>query len=251
MRLLRILTAAALLAGGCCDGPFGEPAEQAGPQPATITIRRLNELFLDTTVVVEGDIVVSGTVTAGDSGGNFYRTICIGQDGAGMEILAGVDRLYNDYPVGCGVTLRLKGLALGRSRGVLQAGRSPAAGSGYATDYIGSKPALDAVLSRSGETLSPPDPIRTTIGGLTSSMCGALIRIERVRYSPEGADDRTWSGYRRFTDTGGREIYTYVRNYADFAGREIPTWYLSLTGILQREGSRYILKPRDENDLRF
>ena len=41
--------------------------------------------------------------------------------------MAGIDHLHNDFPPGSRVTLRLKGLALGESRGILQVGRKPAA----------------------------------------------------------------------------------------------------------------------------
>lgn len=66
---------------------------------------------------------------------------------------------------------------------------------------------------------------------------------------------RTWAGYKRFTDAGGAEIYTYVRNYAGFAGEEVPAGKsCSLTGILQYDDAgkgRYLLKLRDENDCMY
>lgn len=61
--------------------------------------------------------------------------------------------------------------------------------------------------------------------------------------------------YKRFTDAGGAEIYTYVRNYAGFAGEEVPAGKsCSLTGILQYDDAgkgRYLLKLRDENDCMY
>jgi len=68
---------------------------------------------------------------------------------------------------------------------VLQAGRPPAAGSGYATNYIGSRAALGAVLVRSGEALAAPSPAPLAIPALTESRCGTLVRIDGVRYTPE------------------------------------------------------------------
>lgn len=63
------------------------------------------------------------------------------------------------------------------------------------------------------------------------------------------------AGYKRFTDAGGAEIYTYVRNYAEFAGEEVPAGKsCSLTGILQYDDAgkgRYLLKIRDENDCMY
>ena len=154
MRRLALLCVA-LLAAGCYDSRFGERGDDATPEPVTATIRQLREKFAGTTFPVTGDIVVSGRVTTSDYDENFYRTFCIEEDGAGIEVMAGIDHLHNDFPEGCQVTLRLRGLALGDSHGVLQAGRMPAAGSGFATDYIGSKAALDAAVTRNGEALKP------------------------------------------------------------------------------------------------
>lgn len=151
------------------------------------------------------------------------------------------------------MTLRLEGLAVGESRGVLQAGRLPDPGSGYATDYIGSKPALDAALIRHGETLRELEPARLRIAELTPERCGTLVRIDRLIYRPEDLSGSTWSGYKRFADDEGAEIYTYVRTYARFADEEVPAGQVSLTGILQHDetgGGRYILKLRDETDCR-
>ena len=169
--------------------------------------------------------------------------------------MAGIDQLHNDFPPGSRITLRLKGLALGESRGILQVGRKPAAGSGFATDYLGSKAALDAAASRTGEAPQPVAPALLTIAELTPKRCGTLVRIDGLSYTPEDLTPGTWAGYKRFTDAGGAEIYTYVRNYAGFAGEEVPAGKsCSLTGILQYDDAgkgRYLLKLRDENDCMY
>ena len=229
MRRLALLCVA-LLAAGCYDSRFGERGDDATPEPVTATIRQLREKFAGTTFPVTGDIVVSGRVTTSDYDENFYRTFCIEEDGAGIEVMAGIDHLHNDFPEGCHVTLRLRGLALGESHGVLQAGRIPAAGSGFATDYIGSKAAP---------------------GELTPERCGTLVRIGALGYTPEDLTPGTWAGYKRFTDDTGAAVYTYVRSYARFADDEVPVGRCTLTGILQYDATgegRYILKLRDEND---
>ena len=173
---------AALLTAGCYDSRFGEPDGGASGEPATETIAALRALYAGTPFTVTGDIVVAGRVTTSDRAENFYRTLCIEDNEAGLEVMAGIDHLHNDFPTGCRVTLRLKGLTVAESRGVLQVGRPPAAGSGYATDYIGSQPALAAVLVRSGESLNTPSPALRRIPELTPALCGTLIRIDGLRY---------------------------------------------------------------------
>lgn len=251
MRRLPILCLAALLSA-CYDSSFGEPEDAAGAEAVTTTLRYLREVYAGETFLVTGDVVVAGRVTTSDAGGNFYRTLCIEDDGAALEIMAGLDQLHNDYPAGCRVVLRLQGLALGESRGVLQVGRMPQAGSGFVTDYIGgTKAAIDEAFVRDGEKLQTPRPALWALAELTPELCGTLVRIEGLHYAPEGLSPATWSGYKRFTDRDGAEIYTYVRAYADFADAEVPAGERSLTGILQYDPAgegRYIIKLRDEND---
>ena len=250
-RFHRIAVAfAALLTAGCYDSRFGEPDGGASGEPATETIAALRALYAGTPFTVTGDIVVAGRVTTSDRAENFYRTLCIEDNEAGLEVMAGIDHLHNDFPTGCRVTLRLKGLTVAESRGVLQVGRPPAAGSGYATDYIGSQPALAAVLVRSGESLNTPSPALRRIPELTPALCGTLIRIDGLRYTPEDLSASTWSGYKRFADSDDNIVYTYVRPYARFADADVPAGTVSLTGILQYDAAgdgRYILKPRDES----
>lgn len=252
MRRLPLLCAFLLLTG-CYDSRFGERSGGEEPEPATATIAQLRQLYAGTTFVIATDVVVSGRVNTSDAEENFYRTFCVEEDGAGLEVMAGIDHLHNDFPDGCRVTLRLKGLTVAESRGVLQVGRPPAAGSGYATDYIGSQPALAAVLVRSGESLNTPAPALRRIPELTPALCGTLIRIEGLRYTPEDLSASTWSGYKRFADSDDNTVYTYVRPYARFADADVPAGTVSLTGILQYDAAgdgRYILKPRDESDCR-
>ena len=243
--------AAAISAAGCYDSSFGESGGFSRPESATTTLAELRRLYAGETFRVDADVVVEGRVTTRDDAENFYRTFCIEQDGAGLEIMAGIDHLHNDYPEGCRVTVRLRGLALGRSRGVLQAGRMPDPDSGFATDYLGSKAALDAAVARHDGEAAPMEPARHTVATLSRELCGTLVRIDDLHYYPEDLSSGTWAGYKRFADTDGAEIYVYVRDYASFADDPVPAGCCSLTGILQaddRNGGRYILKLRDETD---
>ncbi len=243
--------AAVALLAACHDGPFDEPPAAEHPVPATTTIADLPHPADGSSVYVAGDLAVSGIVTTSDRSFAFYRTLCIESDGAGMEIMAAIDRLHVDYPVGCRVTLLLKGLTLGTYRGVLQAGTKPDAGSYFPTGYLASPAAVAAHLIRLSETVELVVPARRSIGELTTEACGTLVRIDGLFHDPENETDRSWAGIRRFRDASGAFVYSSVRAGADFADAKIPAGRCSLVGILQREeqaGGRYLIKLRDETD---
>ena len=240
-----------LSAAGCYDGRFGTPPEKSACEAPTETIASLRDSYAGTAYTVTSPVVVTGTVTSCDRASNFYRTFCIEENGAALEIVAGIDQLHNDFPVGSRVALRLEGLTVGESFGVLQVGRAPVPGSGYEVDYLGSRAALGRAVSRCGEQTEPIAPACLTIPELTPRRGGTLVRIDALRYTPEDLTTTSWAGYKRFTDADGNTIYTYVRSYADFAGPEVPAGWLSLTGILQYDDAgdgRYMLKLRDEED---
>lgn len=236
---------------GCYDARFGEPAAETSCEAVNETIAVLRGRYAGSAFTVTSPVIVAGTVTSCDRAGNFYRSFCIEDGGAALEVMAGIDQLHNDFPVGCRVVLRLEGLTVGESRGVLQVGRTALPGSGYDVDYLGSRAALDKSVERCGETLEPIVPELLSIPELTPERAGMLVRIDWVRYTPEDLTSVTWAGYKRFTDEAGNEIYTYVRTYADFAEDEVPVGWVSLAGILQYDGAgegRYLIKLRDEND---
>ena len=132
------IAAAMLLAAGCYDAPYGEPDEGAQPPRHTETIATLRKRYPGKTLLLEGDIIVEGVVTSSDEGRNFYRSFCIEEEGAGIEIMAGIDQLHNDYPVGCRVSL---------SVGVVSQAIALVIGflAGVCAGYFGGK--VDAVIS--------------------------------------------------------------------------------------------------------
>lgn len=257
-RRLITLTVLGLLfvsTAGCYDRA-GAPEEGVPPTPppATTTIKELYANFTGERFTVEGDVVIRGRVTTSDRAGNFYRTLVLESEGAAVEVMAGIDGLHNIYPTGCEITVRLQGLTVGSNYGMLQIGREPIPGSGYETDYLGSRAALDRHLIRGHHDGTTPAPERHLLDELTPDMAGRLIRVDGVHYDPQQPEEATWAGYKRFTDAEGNEIETYTRRYADFADYPIPTTgEVLLVGILQcsdrADGTtRYMLKMRDEND---
>ena len=238
MRRLALLCVA-LLAAGCYDSRFGERGDDATPEPVTATIRQLREKFAGTTFPVTGDIVVSGRVTTSDYDENFYRTFCIEEDGAGIEVMAGIDHLHNDFPEGCQVTLRLRGLALGESHGVLQAGRMPAAGKRV-------RNRLHRVESGAGcggdpqrgspETHSPYPAVarRTDAGAMRHAGADRGAKLHPGRpYARDMGRIQTFHGRRR---RGGLHLCTQLRPVCGRRGTRRPLYAHGNPAIRRHRG---------------
>ncbi len=248
-----ILLLTATLAAACYDRTE-EPLPSAVPPTATTTLSVLHNTVGEGSIAVTSAIVVEGRVTSTDEADNFHRTLVIEQGDGALELMAGQYQLADRYPVGTHVSLRLDGLTLARSRGVVQAGYAAVAGSGYATEYIPSQAALDRHLIRHDKPLDPIMPRRLRIADLREEMCGLLVRIDSLTYAPpmDSIYVEGWFGRRAFADPGGDTVETYVRDYARFAKSQPPrNMSGSITGILQLSGNRFSIKPRHEGDLGF
>ena len=268
-----MLLGAALWSGGCTKGYDPEPPAVPGLPSPTLTLEALNGLCQDEAVLVREPLVITGLVTSSDEAGNFYRSFTVEEQGAAIEIMAGMEGLHNRYPVGCRVYLSLEGLCMERSRGILQVG-PPAAGHDFtAVDYFYAQALLDRYLVRGERETLFVRPTLWLIPELDRALCGTLVLIPHLHSEPleteggegeEGGKGReegggkeeeapgVWSGYRRFADRDGNALYTYTSPYARFADRPLPKGETALCGILQYEErgdyKGFIIKLRDEND---
>lgn len=258
MRLLRALAlAAAMLPAVCCDR-FAEPAQTTGDTPkANITIAALAEMYRGSAVVITENLIIAGRVTSSDREGNFYRSFTVEQDGAAVEIMAGLTDLHNIWPLGSGVTVRLQGLALGEADGVKRLGLPETEYGGLSVGYIPSRVELDAHISRTHgpEPFGIPNYYATM---LDRRMCGRLVRVVSIARADDDTAD-VWEGFRIFEDDeNGTRIAVSVSRYARFAQQPVVgRGPVAISGILlygRPEGAdedMFILKPRHEDDFLY
>ncbi len=242
---------ALLFFAGCSQGYHPEPSSTPTPPTSNLRLSDLTDYYQDGVLLIEEPLVVAGRVTTSDEAGNFYRTLLIEDSGAALEVRVGSYHLHNRYPIGCQLTINLKGLALERSLGVLQAGLLAEAYDYPEVGYLGAQALIDQHLFR-GEKGDTPTPAHYHIGELREEYCGTLIAIEGLRYTPLEEEEPLWAGYRRFTDSKGRAIHSHTGTYARFAADPIPRKEVTLCGILQYvsqgEHKGFVIKPRSEAD---
>ena len=107
--------ASGLAVCGCYDARFEAPPAESACQAATSSLASLRGGYAGKPFTVEAPVTVTGIVTSSDRAGNFYRSLCIEEDHAALEVMAGIDQLHNDFPVGCRVVLQLEGLDLDKN----------------------------------------------------------------------------------------------------------------------------------------
>ena len=195
-----------------------------------------------------------GRVTSSDRDGNFYRSLFIEDESGGLEILLGIYDSYTQYPVGTKVALRLNGCAVESKNGHLQVGLPKSSHDLYLREFE-SQVVIDQHIIRSSD-IAPITPQECKIATLDRALCGRLIRTTPHRHAPlseEACENLT--GYHRFVDSEGEELYCAVSEYADFATMAIPEGDTAIVGIVLYEsisrevGERFVIYPRSASDL--
>ena len=107
-----------------CNKSFDEPPEYTVPAiKANKSIAGLKQLHLSNNFEkILDDIIIEGVVIANDITDNFYKSIVVQDSTGGITIRLDGYSLFNKYPVGEGVFVRLKGLWMGDYAGMIQLG---------------------------------------------------------------------------------------------------------------------------------
>lgn len=246
-------------------GPYADPP--AEPVESNIDMATLRGYYGASPLDVSQELVVRGVVTSSDRGNNFYRTLLVEDATGAIELLHGLYDSHNVYPPGQRVALRLKGLRLDLSGGVMQAGAPAPASSYYAIEYLGAQAIVDRHLIREG-VYAPFHPALLAIPQLTEAMCGRLVSVAGLTFVPDSPLP-TWAnpsahpdypptdGYRKFRSAAGDELYVLTSGYADFTADPVPQGSRhTITGILMRTavpGSNgravWVVKIRDLGDV--
>ncbi len=205
------------------------------------TLKYLDELLgVREYVDISNDIIVSGQVTATDESGNFYRSFVFQSDSYAAEVLVGLTSSYNLYPEGSIVVVKMEGLRISRTNGVMQIGVASEAGSYYPVDDMLHEVVVDQHIFWC-ENQEPAEPLLITLSELmegemfqsSSLHYGELVQIDGLRLDADSTEVITWSGLQQFIDSDGHTMLCNTSDYANFADEIIPTCEVSLIGILQ------------------
>lgn len=258
-KLHYILLGLALLSGCVKDGNFkAPPANCSDGLVANIGYGELKDLYKGETVEIVGDLTLAGYINSSDQMGNFFGVLHF-QDSPidpteGLQIEIDVRDSHLFYPVGSKVLIKLKGLYLGKSKGVFKIGGQF---TSFGTISVGRLPAavVDQHLFVSCEDIKTIDPIQLTLADLAENLTNTLVQVHNVEIK-EGEiglsfADAKVETKRTLTDCNDRELVMLNSGYADFQDELLPELNGSITGVLLRENENYKLAIRNLGDMDF
>ena len=176
------------------------PAQEAVNIKANTTIAQLCALYNGKPVEIRKNIIISGVVVTDDQPGNFYKSLYIQDETAGIELKIGKNGLYNDYRPGQTLYVRCNGLTLGQygyksgnygGNGMLSLGYSDPSGT-YETSYIENSLIIDEHILK-GPIGEIPEPVVMTESQLPSKnssqvdniYLGRLVTLKGLKYANE------------------------------------------------------------------
>jgi DNA/RNA endonuclease YhcR with UshA esterase domain len=253
-----LLAFATVLIPACVDLNFDEPPLE-GEDPgltANTTIAQLKSRLTvsGSFVAIEDDVIIRGVVVADDRSGNFFQSIMLQDETAGIDVRISISNAYNFFPIGRELYIKCKGLVLGDNSGNIQLGGYTYTQNGSVR--LGNIVNTAAFIFRSKKVGEPAPRVRT-INELNASDISTLVRLENVEFAPvdtaefyaDAAGLRTLN--RTVQDCNGNTITLRTSGFATFAVDLTPKGKGSLTAIYTVFGATKQLFIRELSDVQM
>ena len=202
----------------------------------------------DTTIIpLDEELYIQGYVISSDQAGNFFEELIIqnktddsnpAEDPRlGFKVEVNVNSLYNTFEFGRKVYIKLNGLTIGESNGVLVIGK----GEGSDVEQIQEFEYKDIIM-RSPEVVAITPKI-TTISNLAENDENTLIQLDNVQLAQgdlalsfAGEPSDQFDGFRTIISCDGSgEIELQTSTFADFKSLPVPQFRGSIQGVFSRD----------------
>jgi hypothetical protein len=252
--LLILWILAGLLYSCVPDDSEQPPTTGADPNiEVTATIAQVKAMYTGTAIQLSDTLVISGLVVADDESGNFYKCIVLQDATAGILIRMDQSSLFNTYPVGRRLFIKLGGLWLGEYNSLIQLGGSKTVGTLNQVDPIASA-IFDKVILK-GTLNNEVVPLDVDITSLNTSHQNMLIRLQNVQYivgdtnklyAPGSVSQNIY-----LEDCAGNQIIVRTSGFANFANSPVENQNGELVCIYSEFGTTKQLVLRDLSDVKM
>lgn len=216
---------------------------------ATVVAKATNSV-----VTYTADEAIEGYVISSDEGGNFYKKIYIENEDKTQAVSVAINKsgLYNDFPVGAKVQLRLKDLSIHKANGGVEFGYGTYNnnGVGQMSEAIYKNHLYDMGGER--KTVAQLAKADTSIEALkVDGNINQLLTLKEVEFSSAAigknfhlvANDKQNGTNHTLQDANGKTIPFRTSKYAKFKNEKVPAGKLNVTGVL----TKYIAKNGNES----
>lgn len=242
-----------------CERSFDEPPEYSDPRiRANISITEIKRLHITNNFEkINEDLIIEGIVTANDRTDNFYKSIVIQDSTAGITVRLDGFSLFNIYPIGRKIFIRLKGLWLGDYGGMIQLGAGVNRSNPQFPELIPiPQPLFDRVIVK-GDLDQKVLPIKLKIQDLNDSLQSMLVTLTQVEFDhsdtakpyADAINKQTIAHTLRTCGIGS--VYVRTSGFAKFATTLTARGHGDITGIYSVFRTQKQLLLRDTSDVQM
>lgn len=242
-----------------CNKKFDAPPEYTGPDSKpNLSIASLRAMhFIGNFDHIIDDFIIEGIVVADDIKDNFYKSIVLQDSTGGITIRLDGVGLYNDYPVGRKLCVKLKDLWIGDYARMIQLGagvdRSDSLFPQIAPIPV---PLFDRFLIKKS-LQNPIVPKTVRIDQLNDSLQSCLIKIDNVEFAAADTGKSYADAINKLSNNtivkacSGGNAYIRTSGFARFAAVKTPRGNGSVTAIYSVFRTDKQLLIRDTSDVQM
>ena len=225
---------------------------------ANTSFAHIKSMYLGTVVQIQEDLIIEGYTVSSDETSNFFGSLHF-QDKPnnatqGFQIEIDIRDSHLFYGIGSKIALKLKGLYLGKSKGVYKLG---GVFTSFGNKSMGRLPVIKAEehLFVTSNEVFKITPRKVVVEVLDDSMVNTLVQlsdIEIVEDELEKSFAKEKKGTTRtLKDCTGNKITLLNSGYADFYAEPMPRGNGTITAVLLKNKKGYLLVIRNLNDIVF
>ncbi|MBL0293498.1 MAG: hypothetical protein IPQ04_04310 [Saprospiraceae bacterium] len=233
--------------------PFVDERQDINP---TLTIRALKSMHtIGTYKALTSDDIIRGTVVGDDASGNIFKTLHIQDETGGIEVKINAVSLFNFYPAGTTIAIKLKGLYMGDYNGQIQLGGSYEV-SGTRININGIEEALYKNYIVRAKTDIPVTPLAISISQLNTGHTSMLVELNNVNFINSDVNvvfadvPGKNSLNRTLEDCDGSQIVMRTSGYSSFGDALTPAGKKKIVAIFTVFGTTKQLVLRDLTDIK-
>lgn len=219
-----------------------KPSEVPNVSEERRSIASLKTIYSGAPTEIRDDIFIVGSVISSDRDGNFYHTVVIEDDSAGIEVKLGIDEIFKRFPPQTRLIVRCQGLWLGSYGGTLQIGARPT--QTYENEALTeNQTAEHLVVDADFHDKAVPRTLQ--ISTLSPRDISTLAAFENVRFADE-EQGLEWSEPdvdtdRHLVDSQGDTLVVRTSSYAGFASWTLPSGEGRIEGVVGNFAGKYQL----------
>jgi len=243
------------------DRDFNSPQNnQLSKLEANVTYSEVKNRFQEETFQIQEDLIIEGYVGSSDDMGNFFSVLHF-QDKPknpteGFQIEIDVRDSHLFFPAGSKIFIKLKGLYLGKSKGVFKIG---GVFTSFGNVSVGRLPATvvdeHIFLSKDEDYEIEIQPTQVSIADLNKRLTNTLVEFDGLELIDEElgkhfAIEREETE-RILIDCNGSTLTLLNSGFSDFQSELLPSGNGTITGVLLREKDDFQLVIRSREDINF